>query len=131
MFHLPDELVLQKLAPVYDSEGVMVTYKRFLGVDRTGDEPVELWDDRPCLALTGRRKKFSTSATGDVVAQVMDQTFIMRAPELLDANVDLGLVAIEFQQLTENDKILFNGLTQGVKNHRYISPFIRLEARGS
>lgn len=135
MFHLPDEQILARFDQVgaFDPDTnpmcKLVTYKRFVRID-PALATREVWDDREVLCLTGGTKKFSTAANGQVVAQAINQRFIFREADLFAVNEDYP-DGITFSDLSENDQIEFDGGSFGLKNHRYVAPFVRCEASGS
>lgn len=124
MFYLSDEAILQRFAPVYESEGVTVTYRRYLGTERSAQgKNVDQFEEFSWKMLTGKRKKWSTNAvTKEVTCQEMLQSFIGRTNEMPDG--------VEPENLTRNDRILYLGQDMAISEIRIVKPFVRFAVEG-
>lgn len=126
MFTLHRDEQLQKMAPVFESQGVSATYKRYVRTDRIDGENVDVFDPAagfPIVALTGQRRKYSTNSTGQVQVETLPRTFIFRVTEIP--------TGIEMRDLTLNDKVVYLGKTCDIKDLRFADPFIHVTIEGS
>lgn len=120
---LPDEELLAKMAPVYAARGVSATYRRHTGTIRESGANVDQYEEFDIVALIGQRRKYSKKAgTNEVDVQKLNTAFIFRTTDLL--------AGIEFKDLSENDKVAYEGQELGVINLQLVSPFIRFEIQG-
>ncbi len=126
MFTLHREEQLQKMAPVFESQGVSVTYKRYVRTDRVDGENVDIFDPEDgftIVALTGQRRKYSTNSSGQVQVESLPRKFIFRVTELPDD--------VEMTDLTLNDKVVYLGKACDVKDLGFADPFISVTIEGS
>lgn len=126
MFTLHREEQLQKMAPVFESQGVSGIYWRYVRTDRVDGENIDIFDPEdgfPVIALTGQRRKYSTNSAGQVQVETLPRTFIFRVTELPDG--------IEMTDLTLNDKYSYLGKRCDIKDLGFADPFIHVTIEGS
>jgi|GEM_PF-4180409 len=122
---IPWDTVIQALEPLFgdSSWSATVTYKRYTGTQRTeAGAVIDTWDEFQVLALTGKRRKYSTAATGDVQVQMLNRSFIFKAAELPS-----GVMP---KDLTRNDKIVMEGQTLDIKDLRYVDTIVWCQIEG-
>lgn len=129
MFHLPREQILAKLAPVFASEGVTATYRRYTGTTKTTDESgrtknVDTFQSFEIVALVGKSKKWTTTATGPALIQTSNGTWIFREEDLTAAGITYAALN------AKRDSINYGGQDYTLEDLRNVSPFVRATVKG-
>jgi hypothetical protein len=116
----PDEVLYQKMEPVFQDRGEPATYGLYLDTSREDSANTDEYQEFDITVLTGKRNKWTTGVAGPQM-QELAQSFIFREKDFPDG--------ITFKDLSANDYIKLGGDQFDVGNHKNARPFIRCEAK--
>ena len=120
--YIPESELERLVGPLIDQRGVSATYRHYKGTAKNNQNKiVDDFDSYTITILTGKRKKFSTSITGDVHVQQLPQSGIFRVSELDD---------LTLEQLTRNDQLQIGSQTLSVKEQKCQAPFFWVSLEG-